>query len=96
MNPQQRKKLDSKSEKYLFIGYSGESKAYKLLDRRTGKVIISRDVEFYENKMWDWSDVNSLEGVPGLSTHTPEAMTLELEEDSASEEQPSGHQTGTT
>ena len=46
--------------------------------------------------MWDWSDVNSLEGVPSLSTHTPEEVTLELEEDSRSEEHPSGHQTGPT
>ena len=41
MNPQQRKKLDSKSEKYLFIGYSGKSKAYRPLDPRTGRVVIS-------------------------------------------------------
>ena len=96
VNPHQRKKLDSKSEKYLFIGHSGESKAYKLLDPLTGKVIISRDVVFHENKMRDWSGVKSLDGVPCLSAHTPKAVTLELEEDSASEEQPPGHQTGTT
>ena len=88
--------MDSKSEKYLFIGYSEESKDNRLLNPRTGRVIISRDITFHENKKWDWSDVNSTEGSPGLSTYSPEPVILELEEDSASEEQIPRHQTSTT
>ena len=46
--------------------------------------------------LWDSSDASSLEGLPVQSTLSPEPVTIELEEDSANEEQPSGHQTGTT
>ena len=39
-----RSKLDDKSEKCIFIGYDEQSKAYKLFNPITIKVIISRDV----------------------------------------------------
>ena len=45
---QLRTKLDSKGEKCIFIGYSYESKAYKLYNPSTNKVIIKRDVQFIE------------------------------------------------
>ena len=50
-----RKKLDSKAEKCIFFGYSDESKAYKLYNPLTKKVIISRDVQFIEEEAWDGS-----------------------------------------
>ena len=43
-----RRKLDEKSNKCIFIGYSNESKAYKLYNLMSGKVIINRDVIFDE------------------------------------------------
>lgn len=43
-----RKKLDKKSTKCIFIGYSDEVKGYRLYDKSTKKVIISRDVIFFE------------------------------------------------
>ena len=46
---EQRKKMDDKGVKCIFIGYSSESKAYRLYDPITKKIIISRDVEFIEN-----------------------------------------------
>ena len=39
-----RKNLDIKGEKCIFVGYSDESKAYKLYNPSTKKVIINRDV----------------------------------------------------
>ena len=45
---QLRKKLDNKGEKCIFIGYSEESKAYKLYNPSTKKFIMSRDVHFIE------------------------------------------------
>ena len=51
---QLRKKLDDKGEKCIFIGYSTDSKAYKLYNPETKKVIISRDVTFDEKDMWNW------------------------------------------
>lgn len=52
---QRRKKLDDKSIPCIMIGVSSESKAYRLFNPATNKVMISRDVVFEENKGWDWS-----------------------------------------
>ena len=47
------KKLDDKGEKCIFIGYSTNSKAYKLYNPETKKVIINKDVMFDEEGRWD-------------------------------------------
>ena len=47
--PQQRHKLQDKATKCIFVGYSKESKGYRLFQPTTGKIIISRDVIFAEN-----------------------------------------------
>uniref|UniRef100_A0A251SDS7 Putative zinc finger, CCHC-type n=1 Tax=Helianthus annuus TaxID=4232 RepID=A0A251SDS7_HELAN len=49
---QQWNKLDDKTEKMIFVGYSGNSKGYKLFNPLTNKITISRDVIFDENKRW--------------------------------------------
>ena len=48
-----RNKLDKKGQKCIFVGYSEDTKAYKLYDPIVRKVIINRDVQFVENKSWD-------------------------------------------
>ena len=54
-----RRKLDKKGHKCIFVGYSEDTKAYKLYDPVTRKVIISRDVQFVENESWDGTiDIN--------------------------------------
>jgi hypothetical protein len=48
---QTRRKLDPKSEKKIFVGYSVSSKAYRLLDTgHKGNLTIARTVVFFENK----------------------------------------------
>ena len=47
--------MDSKCEKLRFVGYSIESKAYRLLDESTNKIRVRRDVVFNEN---DFGHVN--------------------------------------
>ena len=47
---QKRHKLDDKSLKCVLLGVSDESKAYKLFDPISKKVIGSRDVVFEEDK----------------------------------------------
>jgi transposase InsO family protein len=47
-----RRKLDSKSLKVIFIGYSEVSKGYKFFDPATKKTLRSRDVRFVENEFW--------------------------------------------
>ena len=48
-----RKKLDNKGHKCSFVGYSEDTKSYKLYDIVARKVIVNRDVEFVENESWD-------------------------------------------
>ncbi|CAL5368353.1 unnamed protein product [Camellia sinensis] len=47
---EKRKKLDDKGEKCIFLGVSEHSKAYKLYNPITKKIVISRDVIFDEEK----------------------------------------------
>jgi hypothetical protein len=44
-----RRKLDAKAIKCIFIGYCTEYKAYKMFDPNNHKVFASRDVLFHEN-----------------------------------------------
>ena len=50
---QKRIKLDDRSHKCILLGVSDESKAYRLYDPITNKVIVSRDVIFEEDAKWD-------------------------------------------
>ncbi|KAK2574783.1 hypothetical protein KPH14_013025, partial [Odynerus spinipes] len=43
---EKRRKLDEKAEKLIFVGYSEESKAFRLLHKDTNTITISRDVIF--------------------------------------------------
>ena len=47
-----RDKLDKKSEPGIFIGYSNISKACRIFQPQTEKIIISRDVVFMEEDQW--------------------------------------------
>lgn len=49
-------KLDSRSSKYVLLGVSEETKGYKMYNPITKKVMISRDLIFKENKMWNWTE----------------------------------------
>lgn len=51
-----RKKLDDRGEKCIFVSYSEESKEYKLFNPLTKKLVVSRDVIFDEDKAWIWDD----------------------------------------
>ncbi|GBP07332.1 Retrovirus-related Pol polyprotein from transposon TNT 1-94 [Eumeta japonica] len=48
INKQKRKKLDEVAVKCNLVGYAEESKAFRLLNTETNKIIISRDVKFLE------------------------------------------------
>jgi hypothetical protein len=67
-----RKKLDDRSEKYIFIGYSEHSKAYRLYNLVTKKFLVSRDFKFMEDKSWYEMENNT--------SHNP---SLELDEHQA-------------
>lgn len=44
-----RKKLDAKSQKLIFVGYDSETKGYRCIDTATRKLTVSRDVIFHED-----------------------------------------------
>ena len=51
------KKLDARGKPAIFVGYAETSKAYKLIDVETGKVVVSRDVIFDETAVADYSSI---------------------------------------
>lgn len=53
-----RGKLDDKSFPCILMGVSDESKGYRLFNPKTGKIIVSKDVIFEEEKSWDWDELN--------------------------------------
>ncbi|KAG6506237.1 hypothetical protein ZIOFF_031559 [Zingiber officinale] len=63
--PQNKEKFDEKGEKLIFIGYSDESKGYRLYNPKTNQLVLSRDVIFDELAVWNWDDNDSQ--VPVLS-----------------------------
>ena len=50
-----RRKLDQRNQKCIFVGYSEESKAYRLYNPITKKYVINKDVVFKEEEAWDVS-----------------------------------------
>ncbi|KAG7559384.1 Ribonuclease H-like superfamily [Arabidopsis thaliana x Arabidopsis arenosa] len=65
---EQRNKLDPKSVKGMFIGYSITQKGYKCYIPETRKVLVSRDVKFVESKGYyeekNWEDIQDLTNSP--------------------------------
>ena len=53
---QEREQFDEKGEKYIFIGYNYESKGFRLLNPKSNKLVVSRDVIFDEMESWQWED----------------------------------------
>lgn len=50
-----RKKFDDRSRALVHLGTEPGSKAYRLLDPESKKIIVSRDVVFDEGKEWNWN-----------------------------------------
>ncbi|CAA7014800.1 unnamed protein product [Microthlaspi erraticum] len=51
---QKRRKLDAKAKRGILIGYSNQTKGYRVFILEDEKVEVSRDVIFEEDKKWDW------------------------------------------
>ncbi|GLU01768.1 hypothetical protein SLE2022_190540 [Rubroshorea leprosula] len=51
-----RSKLDERSKVGIFIGYSSQSKGYRVLNLKTQEIETSRDVKFDEESAWDWKN----------------------------------------
>jgi hypothetical protein len=53
IHKEQRSKLDARSWKFIFLGYSNTTKGYCLYDEENNKFILSRDVIFLESSKKD-------------------------------------------
>lgn len=79
-----RKKLDKKSIKCILLGTSEESKAYRMYDPVSKKVLVSRDVVFVESEGWNW-DKNEEAPCGGLLDMEDESETESEYDESAAE-----------
>ena len=87
---QRRIKLDNKSIQCVLLGVSDESKAYRLLEPVSKKIIVSRDVVFEEHKGWNWD--NNAEGdIPDVL----ECGNEEVVNDAQTEDSNSSKESGT-
>lgn len=53
INSQSRHKFDKKTTKCIFVAYSSQSKAYRLYNPLSGKIVASKNVVFSEKAEWD-------------------------------------------
>ena len=58
-----RSKLDQKADVGILVGYSTQSKAYRIYDVNSNKVVVARDVKVAEAATWNWEDatINGLQ-----------------------------------
>ncbi len=75
----ERQKLDDKSRKCVFLGYSENRKGYRLYDLSKQKVIHSRDVRFKEHGGGEKSDPATIEKESPPLNGSPGPITLEKE-----------------
>lgn len=69
-----RNKLNTKAKDCIFIGYPQNQKGYRLLEKPSGKVIISRDVKFIEDSRIEEKDGVETEFCLEHRTSTPEKL----------------------
>ena len=92
------KKLDDRARMLVHLGTEPGSKAYRLLDPQTRKIVVSRDVVFDESRGWNWSTDGAEEqsigelvvtigsfGNHGIDDHIEKTEQLRLEQGSGEE-----------
>ena len=57
------KKLEYRSQILIHLGTEPGSKAYRMLDPQTHKIVVSRDVVFDESKGWNWKNEDTEQGI---------------------------------
>ncbi|GKU91768.1 hypothetical protein SLEP1_g5591 [Rubroshorea leprosula] len=67
-----RDKLDHRAEVGIFIGYSSQSKGYRVFNVRTGKIEVSRNVKFNEAATWNWENSEVISSETSLEDETDE------------------------
>lgn len=76
---QNRKKLDQKSQKCIFVGYSTQSKAYRLYNPESKKILTRRDVIFDESMSWNWQEKDNQEHLQHVQQQVESIPTSEAD-----------------
>ncbi|WZZ36046.1 hypothetical protein YC2023_019447 [Brassica napus] len=88
---EQRNKLEAKSAKGMFIGYTHAQKGYKCYIPESRRVMVSRDVKFVESKgYYDEKNWDSLQDLPQGSSDRANNLRIILENLGISQPQTSG------
>ncbi|KAL0844254.1 hypothetical protein Bca101_017500 [Brassica carinata] len=85
---EKRRKLDDKSAVCVLLGFSEESKGYRLYNPETKKIIVSKDVVFEETKGWNWEETQDQSDVELTWSSDDLWEESDQEEDDAGEAQP--------
>lgn len=83
-----RRKLDDKSMACVLVGFSEESKAYRLYNQTMKKMIVSRDVVFEENKGWNWEKEKDHQPESVLTWNDDDVSWEESDEEGSDTEAP--------
>ena len=65
----------------IFVGYNSSSKAYKVYQPQTRKIIVSRDVFFNEEEKWNWEQTKETS-----TSKQKSSLTSQTREEQASEQ----------
>lgn len=71
LRPYNSRKLGFRSKQCIFLGYSSAHKGYKCFHRETGRMYISRDVVFDENKFPFAEHTQNLDSPTYVSVYLP-------------------------
>ncbi|KAM1485555.1 hypothetical protein TB1_036396 [Malus domestica] len=83
---QLRHKLEKSSNKGVFVGYGTSEKGYRVYNVLTQKIILSRDVIFDEDSMWNWDTMVEEKDSVSLQIDLNKRQTREPIETSVQEE----------
>lgn len=80
---EKRTKLESKTQTCIFVGYSTETKGYRLIDPQSPRnIIISRDVVFLEDKRLHQPNLQPIDSnVPSPPLPQPEQVFIPMDEE---------------
>lgn len=84
-------KLDDRSRPMVYLGVEPGSKAHRLYDPQQGKICVSRDVAFEENRKWNWTEDHgniNCQGSEWVEFIVSERSESALENASVTEDEP--------
>ena len=76
-----RYKLDKKAQAGIFVGYSTISKADKVFQPHTSRVIVNQDVHFAGNEQWNWEELTKVNQISNAPNNLIFGSMLEESED---------------